>query len=354
MLMRKTILAGISLLLISILILSACSPAEETSPSNVDEAVQAGVAATLTKEAWLGGVESARKTAIAGENLSQDNDEEDTSSILPTFTPQPSSTPTLKPVLEHFQVPGKPKERIDTYLTDFNSIDYGGDGFTYGDQYKSNIYERPFTAEEMIYRGEIDIIRVNLKAGTPWIYVSIFLAEDLPEIGEMKYGIELDLDENGRGDYLIQCDLPLSSDWSVEGVQVYTDGDRDVGGITPLVMDTPDPELNGYEVLVFDAGDGDDPDLAWARRHPDESNSLQFAFKADLIGPTGYMWSAWADGGLRAPDYMDYNDRFTAEIAGSPYPGSPLYPLKAVYLVDSTCRSYYGFTPTGDEPGLCP
>ncbi len=353
--MRKAILCGTSLLLISILILSACSPAVETIPSNVDEAVQAGVAATLTKEAWLGGVESARKTAIAAESLSPGNgDEEVSSSILPTFTPQPSLTPTLKPVLEHFQVPGKPKERIDTYLTDFNSIDYAGDGFTYGDQFKSNIYERPFTAEEMKYRGEIDIIRANLKAGTTWIYVSIFLAKDLPEIGEMKYGLELDLDENGRGDYLILCDLPLSSDWGVEGVQVYRDANGDVGGRFPMSMDTPDPELNGYEVLVFDAGDGDDPDLAWVRRHPDEPNSLQLAFKADLIGPTGYMWSAWADAGLRAPDYMDYNDRFTAETAGSPYPGSPLYPLKAVYLVDSTCRSYYGFTPSGDEPGLCP
>ena len=353
--MRKAILCGTSLLLISILILSACSPAVETITSNVDEAVQAGVAATLTKEAWLGGVESARKTAIAAESLSPGNgDEEVSSSILPTFTPQPSLTPTLKPVLEHYQVPGKPKERIDTYLTDFNSIDYAGDGFTYGDQFKSNIYERPFTAEEMKYRGEIDIIRANLKAGTPWIYVSIFLAKDLPEIGEMKYGLELDLDENGRGDYLILCDLPLSSDWRVEGVQVYRDVNGDVGGRFPMSMDTPDPELNGYEVLVFDAGDGDDPDLAWVRRHPDEPNSLQLAFKADLIGPTGYMWSAWADAGLRAPDYMDYNDRFTAEAAGSPYPGSPLYPLKAVYLVDSTCRSYYGFTPSGDEPGLCP
>jgi len=353
--MRKTILTGISLLLISILILPACSSAVETLPSDVDEAVQAGVAATLTKEAWLGGVESARKTAIAVEIISpEDDDEEISSLILPTFTPQPSLTPTLKPVLEHFQVPGKPKEKIDTYLIDFNSIDYAGDGFTYGDQFKSNIYERPFTSGEMNYRGEIDIIRVNLKAGTSWTYVSIFLAEKLPETGEMKYGIELDLDENGRGDYLIQCGLPLSSDWSVEEVQVYKDLNGDVGGKFPMSMDAPDPELNGYEVLVFDAGDGDDPDLAWARRHPDEPNSLQLAYKSDLIGPTGYMWSAWADAGLRAPDYMDYNDHFTAETAGSPYPGSPLYPLKAVYLVDSTCRSYYGFTPSGDELGLCP
>jgi len=99
--MRKTILAGISLLFISILILSACSSAVETLPSDVDEAVQAGVAATLTKEAWLGGVESARKTAIASENLSPEDDDEEVSSlILPTFTPQPSLTPTLKPVLK--------------------------------------------------------------------------------------------------------------------------------------------------------------------------------------------------------------------------------------------------------------
>lgn len=350
--MRKI---GLVCLLLIIILLAACSSAVENRPIDVDEAVQAGVMATLTKEAWLDGVEFARKTAIAAESQPQDNeDEEDSSSILPTFTPQPSATPTLKPAAEHLQVPGKPKERIDTFLTDFNSIDDAADGFTYGDNYKANILERPFTAEEMDYRGAIDIIRVNLKTSTTWIYVSIFLAEDLPEIGEMKYGLELDLDENGRGDYLIQCGLPLSSNWSVTDVQVFTDADGDVGGKSPMFMDTPDSELNGYEVLVFDAGDGYDPDLAWVRRNPDEPNSLQIAFKYELTGPTGFMWSAWADEGLRAPDYFDYNDRFTAEIAGSPYPGSPLYPIKALYLVDSTCRSYFGFTPSGNEPGLCP
>lgn len=346
---------GLVCILLIIILLAACSSAVENRPINLDEAVQAGVMATLTKEAWLEGVESARKTAVAAESQTgDDEDDGDSSSILPTFTPQPSLTPTLKPAAEHLQVPGKPKEKIDTYLTDFNSIDNADVGFTYGDNYKANIYERPFTAEEMDYRGVIDIIRVNLKVSTTWIYVSIFLAEDLPEIGEMKYGLELDLDVNGRGDYLIQSGLPLSSDWSVAGVQVYTDADGDVGGESPMFMDTPDPELNGYEVLVFDAGAGDDPDLAWVRRHPDEPNSLQFAFKYDLIGPTGFMWSAWADEGLRAPDYFDYNDRFTAERAGSPYPGSPLYPIKALDLVDNTCRSYYGFTPSGNELGLCP
>ena len=353
--MHKISLLWVSLALVLFLVISACSSGVGDSVVNLDDAVQAGVAATLTKEAWLAGVESARKTSIAGENLSQDSGGEDgTSLILPTSTPQPTGTPTLKPAAEHIQIPGKPKERIDTYLIDFNSIDYAADGFTYGDNIKGNVLERPFTAKEMEYRGEIDIIRVNLKVSETWVYVSIYLAKDLPNIGGMKYGMELDLDENGRGDYLIQSNLPLSENWSVDGVQVYTDSDGDVGGKSPMLMDALDPELNGYEVLVFDSGDGDDPDLVWVRRNPDQTNSLQFAFKYNLTGPTGFMWSVWADEGLRAPNYFDYSDRFTNESAGSPYPESPLYPIKGLALVDSTCRSYYGFTPSGKEPGLCP
>ena len=213
--MRKASLLWASLVLVIILFITACSSELGDNVVNVDDAVQAGVAATLTKEAWLVGVENARKTSIAAENLSPDGGgEEGTSLILPTSTPQPSLTPTLKPAAEHIQIPGKPKERIDTYLIDFNSIDYAADGFTYGDNIKRNVLERPFTAKEMEYRGEIDIIRVNLKVSETWVHVSIFLAKDLPAIGGMKYGMELDLDENGRGDYLIQSNLPLSEAWN--------------------------------------------------------------------------------------------------------------------------------------------
>ena len=99
---------------------------------------------------------------------------------------------------------------------------------------------------------------------------------------------------------------------------------------------------------------GDDPDLVWVRRNPEHANSVQFAYKTDLIGNSGYMWSAWADDGLKAVNMRDYNDRYTEEAAGNPYPGSPLYPIRSIYLFDSTCRSFHGFTPTGNEPGLCP
>jgi hypothetical protein len=354
--MRRKSLILIGLFLVLLLGLAGCTL---SAAGVLDEAIQAGVQATLTKEAWLEGVEDARKTAIAAENAESEAGQVKVETPLVTPTPtlrptlQPSLTPTLKPAIAHLEFPGTVKERIDSYLTDHNSIVTAADGTTYGDNYKNNILERPFTSEEMVYQGGLDIIRVNWMVGPTWTYAVIYLAENLPTVGTMKYGLELDLDENGRGDYLIQTSLPTSLEWNVENVQVYMDKDGDVGGKRPMKNDPPDDTLNGYETLVFDSGEGDDQDLAWVRRNPDELNSLQIAFKTELVGNTGYMWSAWADDSFQALDLWDYVDHFTEESAGSPYPGSSLYPIKRVYSFDSTCRSWYGFTPKGNEPGLC-
>lgn len=353
--MRKSFLLWAAVMLLFILGLVGCNYGGESGPLTLEEAVQVGVQATLTKEAWLDGVEIARKTAIAADNAGS-SENQSVSTPTPTIRPteEPTPTPTLKPASEHKMFPGGIKERVDTYLIDYNSSDYADEHITYGDQFKANILERPFTADDMVYQGTIDIIRVNLKVGQTWTYAIIYLAVDLPESGMMKYGLEIDLDENGRGDYLIQTGVPASIDWAVKDVQVYQDLNGDVGGKSPMKNDAPDEGLNGYEVLIFDSGEGEDPDLIWVRRNPDDPTSLQIAYKTDLIGMTGYLWSAWADDGLKAVDFRDYNDRFTEESAGSPYPGSPIYPIKSVYLIDTTCRSYFGFTPTGNEPGLCP
>lgn len=349
-------IAAIMVLLVLVL-LAGCNFGGSGGPLSLEEAVQAGVQATLTKEAWLEGVEVARKTAIAAEGIPTGTADGSGAGLRITDTPYPTPqatlTPTLKPAGDHVLTPGKPKERVDTYLVDYNSHDYAADRITYGDNYKANILERPFTANEMDYLGGIDIIRANMKVTTTWIYVILFLAEDLPSEGTYKYGLELDLDENGRGDYLIQTGLPAGEDWSVSGVQVYQDLDKDVGGEKPMVPDHGSGRT-GYEILIFDSGEGDDPDLVWTRRDPAASNQLQFAFKYELTGNTGFLWSAWADAGLKAPDYFDYQDLYNEETAGSPYPGSPLYPIKSLALFDNTCRSYFGFTPKGNEPGLCP
>ena len=355
--MRKTIFIWAGILFVLILGLTACNFGGESGPLTLEEAVQAGVQATLTKEAWLEGVESARKTSIAEESTSSGSDGQDPMSTpTPTLRPtrEPTPTATLKPASVHLMFPGEFSDRIDTFLVDYNTVDYADEGITYGDQYRGNIFERPFTAEEMIYYGYIDIIRVNLNVGPTWTYAIVFFAEDLPETSTAKYGLVLDLDENGRGDYLIESDLPTGVAWDVIGVKVYHDLDKDVGGASPMLPDPPTEDYNGYEVLLFDSGEGEDPDLVWVRRNPDVANSIQFAYKTEFIGNTGYMWSAWADDGLRAVNMRDYNDRYTEESAGNPYPGSPLYPIRSIYLFDSTCRSYFGFTPTGKEPGICP
>ncbi len=352
--------SGLTVVFILIILgLVGCNFGGEGGPMSLEEAVQAGVQATLTKEAWLVGVEEARKTAIAAEIGTSESGQEVVNEPLVTATPtlrptiEPSLTPTLKPAVAHLEFPGGIKEKVDSYLTDHNSSEHAAEGTTSGDDYQNNILERPFTSEVMVYQGGIDIIRVNLKVGPTWTYAIIYLAENLPTSGTVKYGLELDLDENGRGDFLIQTSLPTSLEWNVENVQVYEDRDGDVGGAIPMKNDPPNDSLNGYESLVFDSGEGDDPDLAWVRRNPEELNSLQIAYKTELIGNTGYMWSAWADDGMQALDLRDYHDHFTEESAGSPFRGRWTYPVKRVYSFDSTCRSYYGFKPKGNEPGLC-
>jgi hypothetical protein len=252
-------------------------------------------------------------------------------------------------------LPGEPAEKSNTYVTDINSSPYEEERIAYGDQFLINRYERPFTIEMEDYRGYIDLVLANMKVNPPWIYVEIFLAEELPESSEALYGLEFDTDEDGRGDYLVQAALPPAGEWTVMGVSAYEDADGDVGGEIPLFADEPveGQEYTGYEHELFRAGVGEDPDLAWVRRHPEDATSLQIALKLELLGQGGFLWVVWADEGMRDPGAADYNDRFSFSAAGSPFPDHQYYPIREINLVDSTCRSWYGFEPVGDEVGIC-
>jgi hypothetical protein len=111
---------------------------------------------------------------------------------------------------------------------------------------------------------------------------------------------------------------------------------------------------DGYETLVFDQGQGPDPDAAWIRRSPSNPSQIQIAFKHSLIGlDSEFLWGGWADEGVRQPGWFDYNDHFTLADAGSPIGGNNNYPLKSMASLDNTCRWGFGFTPTGSEPGVC-
>jgi len=60
--------------------------------------------------------------------------------------------------------------------------------------------------------------------------------------------------------------------------------------------------------VIFNQGQGDDTDLAWARIDPQNPNTVDFAFKQSLAGPS-FMWGVWADAGLKNPGKFNYNDR---------------------------------------------
>jgi hypothetical protein len=249
-------------------------------------------------------------------------------------------------------IPGAPSGR-NTYVTDLITVDLAKDKTAVGDNYAWGRLERPYTADRMEYRDYLDIMRVDLKISDPWVYITFVLVGNLPEEGDIHYMVELDVDHEGRGEFLVLAALPPDTTWTTDGVRVLTDEDGDIGGVFPMYMETPVPDLNGYEKEIFANGEGNDRDLAWVRRDPDHRNQLQIAFKDTLIGTLGFLWSAWTDEGLQDPFLFDFNDHFTFEEAGSPNKDNYRYPVKAVALVDSTCRSWYGYMPSGTEPGLC-
>ena len=304
------------------LIFTACSGKD----SNLEQDIAMGVAATLTKQAYGDEIEAIRQTAESA-----------------TSTPEP---------IVHVDFPDF-SPGSNTFVTDFSSLGYAPEKSTVGDYFQMNRMERPFSAGEMDYFGDLDIIWVDLKYDLPWFYATIIFTEDLRDEGIVHYGLELDLDADGRGDYLIWALLPPGTDWTTDGVQVLEDKDNDIGGEIPLKMEVPNPELNGYETELFNAGAGDDPDLAWVRRDPEDTKQLQVAFKDSFTSDDGFLWSAWVDNGLMDPAQFDYNDQYTLVDAGSPNSETAEYPLDEVALVDSTCRSWYGMTPIGTEPGLC-
>jgi hypothetical protein len=287
-----------------------------------------------------------------------------TASGGPQGSPQSSGTAaapalTASPTVTHVLVPAdlKPKGTL------FYDVDSSGTApqhrAPYGDSYNINLFERPFTQKDMNYIASLDIYSFQISSDTNFYYAFVSLIGNDPnDPSKIDYGIEIDKDRDGFGDVLIWAQPPYDSQWTTAGVKVYTDPNHDTGGASPERSDanatTQAPyQGDGYETVVFDQGQGSDPDLAWIRIDPQDPTILEFAFKLSLAG-TKFMWGAWADAGLKDPSKFNYNDRFTAAQAGSPIAGTPYYPINAIFAVDNTCRAPFGFNPTGYEPGLCP
>jgi len=270
--------------------------------------------------------------------------------IAATDTPEPQPTATV----EHLVVPGEPGNP-NTWVTDNSTKSRAASKSTGADLFNTNFLERPFTSEQMDYQGYLDLVRVNLSLVSPWVYTTFVLEDSPPEDSEAVYALELDLESDGRGDWLILGQVPPGTEWTTAGAQAYRDTNGDVGGFSPMNAENPNPSWDGYETLVFEDYLGSDPDLVWVRRDPANANQVQLAFKYSLIGSDGsFAFGGWADEGMRDPGAFDYNDSMTFDQAGSPYAESSKYPIKELASVDNTCRWTYGYEPTTSFPGLCP
>lgn len=282
----------------------------------------------------------------------------------PTNTPEPTATaePTAEPLpteIVHLVSP------IVSILSDKPQVIYDQESILKaaqkeayaGDEFLKGRYERPFD-QEMNYLPFIDIRQVDMKRSqeSEFVYAYIYLLEDptLKPDEEYGFGIEVDDDMDGRGDYLVWTNLPKSQEWSTQGVSVWKDANNNIGGPQPIFSDAP-VITDGYELNIFDSGAGADPDLAWSRISPEKIGVIELSFKASMLEDSPkFLWGAWSMLGPGQFGLFDHNDYYTFEQAGSPTKSNKLfYPLNEMYALDNTCRAASGFSPKGYEPGLC-
>lgn len=278
--------------------------------------------------------------------------------VVSTQIPIDSAPPTDISVIQHQTIPvSLPAERsshagdYDSSTTAANQTSAGGDRFTF------ERFERPFNANTMdVYFSQLDIVDTFVFQDDTWIYGTITLkGPDASNTLSGKYALELDLDIDGKGDWLIVATKPSSTDWKVEGVQVFQDANKDVGLELPMLTDKDAVGGDGFETTVFDQGTGNDPDTAWARISPTDPNTVEISVKRSALGtPKKYLINMWAGNSLIDPVLFDLSDHFSHEQAGAADKALEFYyPIKAVSEIDSSCRMAVGFQPTGQEPGLC-
>lgn len=221
-----------------------------------------------------------------------------------------------------------------------------------GDSYKANFFERPFTTTVMDYLPDVDILNGYISTDARYLYFIIQLAGTNRTGGGLSasYGVELDTDKDGRGNYSVWALNPTGSNWSNVNVTILKDGNRTVGGLDPYIADTNIYFGDGYETTIPNTG----AEQAWVRVSPTSSSTVQIAVPRSVIGnPAEFLWGVWADNGPKNPNLFDYDDHFTYRDAGSPISGNQYYPLKQVPAIDNTCRRPYGFNPGYRIPNMC-
>jgi hypothetical protein len=257
-------------------------------------------------------------------------------------------------IVEHVRIPSSPDGKPQVIHDQVSKDTAAQKQANGGDEFSRNRFERPFD-QAMVYIPYLDITEANLVRGEDFLYFMVRTVESVATAPEAPMaGVELDLDLDGRGDFLLIARGPYTTEWTQTGVEVWSDGDNSVGSVTPVFNDDPFGSGDGYETKVFETGLGDDPDVAWVRLNPEDDTRVELALSTALF-PEGqiFLWGAFVDGLIKDPAAFDYNDRFSLEEAGSAWKAHKDYPVKLLYAVDSTCRAPSNYQSSGSEPGVC-
>ena len=280
---------------------------------------------------------------------------------VPSFAPTVISSPTASIEPSPTAHPGVspadlPSQRLDQNDDANSSSMATAKNVSTGDVFVQGLYERPFNANTMdTYFPYMDIVNISGFKDDTWGYAAMTL-DGTDKDGHLsaEYAVELDLNKDGHGEWLIRASNPSSTTWTTQDVQAWKDTDGDVGGVIPIVADNNSSGGDGYETLVFDQGKGNLPDGAWVRISPNDPKTVQIAFKLSMLGnPSSFAMGAWAGANID-PSQFDYNDHLTHAQAGDPDQANPqVYPIKALAEIDNTCRIAIGFVPTTKVSGLC-
>jgi hypothetical protein len=267
-----------------------------------------------------------------------------------TFTPTLTATPAFTGA-----APGDPPAKI-AFVDDISEKASGGlKGALGGDNFAENIYERPFNLDTS-YRPDLDISGTTFTKDGTWFYVTIALGGQDTATGKMNaaYGVELDVNKDGRGEYVIWAVPGYSNQWSRSNTKIFGTSTNMVGGTHPTLSDAPSWTGATYDKILFNGATDFTNNGAWVRISPANPNNMEIAFNPILVSsPAQFLWGAWADDGIKDPSKFDYNDVITKADAGSPYKSLADYPPKAIWAVDNTCRFWVGFTPSIIIPGSC-
>lgn len=262
--------------------------------------------------------------------------------MLPINTAEPVPTETAAPIV-HLTVPVDSTYFANQIATDCNTGGRMAAGsnqviISGCDYWNRQMIERPADSATGVYVPALDILWSQAGKSEPWIYLQMRLTNLAGTPAGFKAGFELDPDLDSRGEVLLMSTLPPSTAWTTDGVEVWQDVNQDNGGTKPFSYDQNTND--GYETNLFESGMGSDPDMAWARISPNNANTIEFAFKANILSNQNvFGWWAWTTLAPLTPGQFEPVDRVDEATT---------------WNVDNSCSWIFGTTPTsGQLVNLC-